>query len=93
MDTQKIITGAAGALLLGVAGWILNTTLDVQKEVIAIQKDVESVQETLDKVYEEDCPYCVHAAHTGIQDHPLLAPTIKRAHKHLKDGSVEFLDD
>ena len=83
MNTQKIITGAAGALLLGVAGWILNTTLDIQKEVVAVEKDVEQVQETLNKVYVEDCPYCIHAAHSGIKEHPYLAPAIKQAHKHV----------
>lgn len=80
---QKIITGVAGALLLGVAGWILEATLEIQKDVIAIQKDVEQANETLNKVYVEDCPYCVHASHSSIKEHPYLAPAIKHAHKHV----------
>ena len=79
METGKIITGAAGALLLGTAAWILNSTLE-------IQKDTEIIKEKIEKIYADDCPYCVHALHSSLSEHPLLAPTIKRAHKHDEDG-------
>ena len=86
METGKIITGAAGALLLGTAAWILNSTLE-------IQKDTEIIKEKIDKIYADDCPYCVHALHSSLSEHPLLAPTIKRAHKHDEDGKIIYINE
>ena len=42
----------------------------------------------MDKVYAEECPYCVHSAHSSIAEHPLLAPTIKHSHRHIGDEIV-----
>ena len=86
MTVQVIITTAAGALLLGVSGWLLTTTIQVQK-------DTEIIKEKLDKIYADDCPYCVHALHSSLSEHPLLAPTIKRAHIHTPDGQVIYLNE
>jgi len=76
LDT-KIITGLAGTLILGVCAWVLNTTLEIQKEIVEIRIKTENVVETLDKVYEENCPYCVHAAHSSMAEHPLPKLTIR----------------
>ena len=92
MKLDKIITAAAGALLLGVSGWLLNTTLAVQAELIEARKDLEVVKETMSKVYEDNCPYCVHAAHSSMKDHPILAPIIRNAHTHTQGGEVIFLN-
>ena len=80
---DKKIVGLAGTLLLGVAAWVLNTTLQIEKDIVEVQAKLENIVETLDKVYAQDCPYCVHASHSSIAEHPLLAPTIKQAHKHV----------
>ena len=84
--TSKTIVGLAGTLLLATAGWILSNTLEIKQEVTIMRKE-------LDKVYSSDCPYCVHALHSSMSEHPLLAPTIKKAHKHLEDGTVVLLND
>ena len=73
---EKKIVALAGTLLLGVAGWLITTTYQ-------IQVDTAIIKEKLDKVYAEECPYCVHASHSSIGEHPLLAPTIKHAHQHV----------
>ena len=86
LNLQNIITGVAGTLLLGVAGWLLNTTME-------IQKDTEIIKEKLEQVYADDCPYCVHAAHSSITEHPLLSPTIKKAHIHTDGGEVIFVNE
>lgn len=80
---DKKIVGLAGTLLLGVAGWLITT-------VYSMSIDVTLVREKLDKVYAEECPYCVHSAHTSIQEHPLLAPTIKHAHQHIGKEIVKI---
>ena len=87
LDT-KIITALAGTLILGICGWVLNTTLEIQKDIVEINIKTENVIETLDKVYEENCPYCVHAAHSSMAEHPLLSPTIKKAHMHVGDEII-----
>ena len=86
MNVQNVITGVAGTLLLGVAGWILNTTMEVQK-------DTEIIKEKIEKIYADDCPYCVHALHSSLSDHPLLAPTIKKAHIHTDGGEIIYVND
>ena len=80
---NKTVTALAGTLLLGVCAWILNTTMDVQKDIVEIKIQSESLRETMSKVYEENCPYCVHAAHSSISEHPLLGPTMKHSHRHI----------
>ena len=75
----------AGTLLLAVCGWLIST-------VYAIQVDTTIIKEKLDKVYADNCPYCVHAAHSSIAEHPLLAPTIKHAHKHVGKEVVKIND-
>ena len=84
MEINKKITSLAGALLLGTAGYILTETLQ-------ISKDIEIVKEKLDSVYANDCPYCVHALHSSLTEHPLLAPTIRKAHKHI-DGKAYYIN-
>jgi len=86
MEMSKIITGLAGALLLGTAGYILTETLQ-------ISKDIEIVKEKLDSVYANDCPYCIHALHSSLTEHPLLAPTIRKAHKHVEGKAVYINQD
>jgi hypothetical protein len=93
LNIQNIITGVAGTLLLGVSGWLLNTTLELQKDIVEVKIQNQNIIETLDEVYAENCPYCVHAAHSGIKEHPYLAPAIKQAHKHSKSGEVIFIND
>ena len=73
---EKKIVGLAGTLLLGVAGWLVTS-------VYSIQVDTQIIKEKIEKVYADNCPYCVHAAHSSIAEHPLLSPTIKNAHKHV----------
>ena len=73
---DKKIVGLAGTLLLGVSGWLIST-------VYSVSIDVVLIREKLDKVYAEECPYCVHSAHSSIAEHPLLAPTIKHTHQHV----------
>lgn len=90
---NKIITSLAGSLLLGISAWLLNTTLQIQKDIVEVKTKLSTVEETLDKVYAENCPYCVHAAHTSIAKHPLLAPTIRQAHKHLPDGTPIIINE
>ena len=80
---DKKIVGLAGTLLLGVAGWLIST-------VYSMSIDVTLVREKLDKVYAEECPYCVHSAHSSIAEHPLLAPTIKHAHQHVGKEIVKI---
>lgn len=82
---DKKVVALAGSLLLGVSGWLIAT-------VYSIQVDTAIIKEKIEKVYADDCPYCVHAAHSSIGEHPLLAPTIKNAHKHVGD-EVIFLND
>jgi hypothetical protein len=90
---SKVITGLASTLILGVCAWLLNTTLEVQKDIVEVKIQNENIIETLDKVYAENCPYCVHAAHTGIQEHPLLKPTIKQAHRHVGNEIIIVNED
>ena len=80
-DVQNKIVGLAGTLLLGVAGWLVSS-------VYSIQVDTQIIKEKIEKVYAEDCPYCVHAAHSSIAEHPLLAPTIKHSHRHIGDQII-----
>ena len=61
---EKIIY-LAGALLFGVASWLVGT-------VYSISIDTAIIKEKIEKVYEENCPYCIHAAHSSISEHPLL---------------------
>lgn len=82
---DKKIVGLAGTLLLGVAGWLISS-------VYSMSIDVTLVREKLDKVYAEECPYCVHSAHSSIAEHPLLAPTIKHAHQHVGKEVVKVND-
>lgn len=79
---DKKIVGLAGTLLLGVSGWLIST-------VYSMSIDVALVREKLDKVYAEECPYCVHSAHSSIAEHPLLAPTIKHSHRHIGEEIVK----
>lgn len=79
----------AGTLLMGVAAWVLTTTLQIQQDIVEVKVKVENVIDTLDKVYAEECPYCVHSAHSSISEHPLLAPTIKHSHRHIGDEIVK----
>ena len=79
------IVGLAGTLLLGVAGWLVTS-------VYSIQVDTQIIKEKIEKVYADNCPYCVHAAHSSIAEHPLLAPTIKHAHKHVGKEVVKIND-
>jgi hypothetical protein len=89
---SKVITGLAGTLLLGVCSWLLSATLQIQQDIVEVKVRTENIKETLDKVYADNCPYCIHAAHSSIAEHPLLSPAIKQAHKHLRDGSVELVN-
>ena len=73
---KEKITYLAGLLLLGVSGWLIST-------VYSIQIDTTIIKDKLNKVYKEDCPYCIHSAHSSIQTHPLLKPTINSAHRHI----------
>ena len=73
---EKKIVGLAGTLLLGVAGWLVTS-------VYSIQVDTQIIKEKIEKVYADNCPYCVHAAHSSIAEHPLLSPTIKHSHQHV----------
>lgn len=75
----------AGTLLLGVAGWLISTTYQ-------IQVDTEIIKEKIEQVYADNCPYCVHAAHSSISEHPLLSPTIKHSHRHIGDEIVKTND-
>ena len=92
LDT-KVITSIAGTLILGVCGWVLNTTLEIQKDIVEVKVKTENVEETLNKVYSENCPYCVHGAHSGIKEHPYLAPTLKKAHQHVGDEIIFINED
>lgn len=89
---SKAITGLAGTLLLGVSGWVLTTTMEVQKDIVEVKLQNESIINTIEKVYEENCPYCVHAAHSSLKEHPILAPTLKRAHRHVGE-EVIYIND
>ena len=80
---EKKIVGLAGTLLLGVAGWLVTS-------VYTIQVDTQIIKEKIEKVYADNCPYCVHAAHSSIAEHPLLAPTIKHAHQHVGEEIVKI---
>ena len=84
MDKEKIVY-LAGVLLLGVSGWLIST-------VYSIQVDTTLIKEKLDRVYADNCPYCIHAAHSSIKEHPLLSPTIKHAHKHIGEETVKIND-
>lgn len=92
MSFQTILTSAAGVALLGVASWLVSTTNDTLQEVYSIKKDMEVLQETLDKIYVDDCPYCVHALHSSMTEHPLLAPTIHKAHTHIEGGRAIYFN-
>ena len=81
----KKIVGLAGTLLLGVAGWLIST-------VYVISIDTQLIKEKMDKVYADECPYCVHSAHSSIAEHPLLSPTIKHSHRHIGDEIVKTND-
>ena len=72
----------AGTLLLAVSGWLIST-------VYSIQVDTAIIKERIEKVYAENCPYCIHAAHSSIQEHPLLKPTISNAHKHVGEEIIK----
>tara|TARA_R110000772_G_scaffold1373_3_gene4763 strand:- start:19 stop:267 length:249 start_codon:yes stop_codon:yes gene_type:complete len=80
---KEKITYLAGALLFGVASWLVGT-------VYSISIDTAIIKEKLEKVYQDDCPYCIHAAHSSIKEHPLLAPTIKHAHRHVGEEQIEI---
>jgi len=82
---DKKIVGLAGTLLLGVAGWLIST-------VYIISIDTKLIKEKMDKVYADECPYCVHSAHSSISEHPLLSPTIKHAHQHVGKEIVKIND-
>lgn len=75
------IVALSGTLLLGVAGWLVTS-------VYSIQIDTQIIKEKIQKVYADNCPYCVHAAHSSIAEHPLLAPTIKHSHRHIGDEII-----
>ena len=79
---EKIIY-LAGALLFGVASWLVGT-------VYSISVDTAIIKEKMDQVYAEDCPYCHHAAHSSISEHPLLSPTIKHAHQHIGNKIIKI---
>lgn len=79
---EKKIVGLAGTLLLGVAGWLVTS-------VYSIQVDTQIIKEKIEQVYADNCPYCVHAAHSSIAEHPLLSPTIKHAHRHVGEEIVK----
>jgi len=79
------IVALSGTLLLGVAGWLVTS-------VYSIQVDTTIIKEKLNKVYAEECPYCVHASHSSIGEHPLLAPTIKHAHQHVGKEIIKVND-
>ncbi len=80
---KEKITYLAGALLFGVASWLVGA-------VYSISIDTAIIKEKLNKVYADNCPYCVHAAHSSIKEHPLLAPTIKHAHRHVGEEQIEI---
>ncbi len=80
---KEKITYLAGALLFGVASWLVGA-------VYSISIDTVIIKEKLNKVYADNCPYCVHAAHSSIKEHPLLAPTIKHAHRHVGEEQIEI---
>jgi len=82
---EKKVVGAAGTLLLGVSAWLIST-------VYSIQVDTAIIKDKIEKVYEDNCPYCVHAAHSSIANHPLLGPTIKHAHQHIGKEIVKVND-
>jgi len=82
-ELSNKVVSLAGVLLLGVAGWLISTTYQ-------IQIDTTLIKEKMDKVYAEECPYCVHSAHSSIAEHPLLSPTIKHSHQHIGD-QIEFI--
>ena len=86
---DKKIVGLAGTLLLGVAAWVLTTTLQIEKDIVEAKVKLENIVDTLDKVYAQDCPYCIHSAHSSISEHPLLAPTINHSHRHIGDEIVK----
>lgn len=75
-ELNSKIVGLAGTLLLGVSAWLIST-------VYTIQVDTEIIKNKIEKVYADNCPYCIHAAHSSIAEHPLLAPTIKHSHQHI----------
>jgi len=80
-ELSNKIVALAGTLLLGVAGWLVTS-------VYRIQVDTQIIKEKIDKVYADNCPYCVHAAHSSIGEHPLLKPTIKHSHQHVGDEII-----
>lgn len=82
---NKKIVALSGTLLLGVAGWLVTS-------VYAIQVDTAIIKDKIEKVYADNCPYCVHAAHSSIAEHPLLSPTIKHSHRHIGDEIVKTND-
>lgn len=78
---NKQILVLASTLLLGVASWLIAT-------VYSVSVDTAIIKDKINKVYNEKCPYCIHSAHSSIAKHPLLSPTIKHAHQHVKKEIV-----
>ena len=60
-EISNKIVALAGTLLLGVAGWLVTS-------VYSIQVDTQIIKEKIEKVYADNCPYCVHAAHISTYD-------------------------
>ena len=81
---EKIIY-LAGALLFGVSSWMVSS-------VYSISIDTAIIKDKMEQVYADDCPYCVHAAHSSIKEHPLLSPTIKHAHQHVGVETIKIND-
>lgn len=81
---EKIIY-LAGALLFGVSSWMVSS-------VYSISIDTAIIKDKMEQVYADDCPYCVHAAHSSIKEHPLLSPTIKHAHQHVGAETIKIND-
>jgi hypothetical protein len=82
---NKKIVALSGTLLLGVAGWLVTS-------VYAIQVDTAIIKDKIEQVYADQCPLCVHSAHSSIAEHPLLSPTIKHSHRHIGDEIVKTND-
>ncbi len=81
MDNK--IIGVAGTVLLGLASWIATT-------VYQLSVSTEIIKDKMERVYQDDCPYCIHAAHRSIKEHPLLSPTIKHAHQHVGKNTISI---
>jgi hypothetical protein len=79
---EKKIVYLAGALLFGVASWMVST-------IYTMSIDTAIIKDKIERVYADDCPYCIHAAHSSISEHPLLSPTIKHAHQHVGKETIK----